>query len=320
LKTRQYIDAPEVLPLGGFGKSLYALTGLLLSLPIALAAWLGGVEGGSLRMRCIALGARVMRTPALRNLRLAYQLMFNPIDSTRYFEFRAVLDAISGRGAQRYLDISSPRLMPLFVAQATRPERITILNPDTSDLGQTRELYQHFFPAGSIEFCNETLDQFAHDAPTFDLITSVSVFEHVPQDRELIRAVWSLLAPGAMLVVTVPCARQGWTQYINRYSYGVLEAEDDGYTFWQRFYDTGELIDKFYTVCGNPTRVEVYGERRKGEFYLNTCIKRSTNHYSFWLEPWRMLRGYQRYPSIDALPGEGVVLLVFRKEGLTPSN
>ena len=320
MKTRQYIDVPEVVPLGALGKALYATTGLLLSIPIALAARLCGVEGGSIRLRCIALGARILRKPAWRHAKLAYEMMFNPMDSTRYFEIRAVLDAIAGNHATRYLDISSPRLLPLFVVRDTYPRSVTVLNPDAADLNKTQALYRHFFDEGSIAFSNKTVDQFANDGEAFDLITSVSVFEHVPEDREFIRKVWSLLAPGGTLVVTVPCAKQGWTQYINRYSYGVLDAGDDGYTFWQRYYGADELIEKFYAVCGKPIRAEVYGERRKGEFYLNTCIKRSTNRYTFWWEPWRMLRRYQRYASIDSLPGEGVALLAFRKTSAIPSN
>ena len=313
MKTRQYIDAPEVPPLGRIGKTAYALAGLLLSPPIALAARILGVDGGSVRLRCFSLGAKVLSRSPLQNLKLAYELMFNPMDSTRYFEFRAVLDAMPHRRVERYLDISSPRLLPLFVARDLQPGNTTILNPDAADLEKTQRLYAHFVGDDSVRFWNMTLDQFARDAPTFDLITSVSVFEHVPHDRALIESVWSLLAPGGTLIVTVPCAKAGWTQYINRYSYGVLDAEDDGYTFWQRFYDSAELTEKFYPVCGKPSRVEVYGERRKGEFYLNTCVKRSTNHYSFWLEPWRMRRGYQDYGSVDALPGEGVILMVFQK-------
>ena len=313
MKKRQYIDAPEVLPLGRIGKAVYGIAGLLLSPPIALAAIVFGVEGGAVRLRCFSIGAKVLRAAPLRNLKLAYELMLNPIDSTRYFELSAVLSALPDRDIARYLDISSPRLLPLLVARDTRPRTAAILNPDASDLEKTQRLYKYSIQDNGVRYYNQTLDQFAQSSTAFDLITSVSVFEHVPNDRGLIESVWALLAPGGTLIVTVPCAKVGWTQYINRYSYGVLDAEADGYTFWQRFYDRDELTETFYGICGQPTQIAVYGERRKGEFYLNTCVKRSTNHYSFWFEPLRMLRGYQRYESVDALPGEGVILMVFQK-------
>ncbi len=299
--------------MGRVGKAVYGIAGLLLSPPIALAAIVFGVEGGAVRLRCFSIGAKVLRAAPLRNLKLAYELMLNPIDSTRYFELSAVLDALPDRDVARYLDISSPRLLPLLVARDTRPRTAAILNPDASDLEKTQRLYETLIRATASATTTRRWISSREARRAFDLITSVSVFEHVPNDRGLIESAWSLLAPGGTLIVTVPCAKVGWTQYINRYPYGVLDAEQTVTPSGNAFTTADELTETFHGICGQPTQIAVYGERRKGEFYLNTCVKRSTNHYSFWFEPWRMLRGYQRYESVDALPGEGVILMTFQK-------
>ena len=55
----------------------------------------------------------------------------------------------------------------------------------------------------------------------------------------------------------------------------------------------------------------VYGEREPGYFGRNAQQKMRGLPYPFWREGYMMGRHFQIYPSIDALPGEGVVALEF---------
>jgi hypothetical protein len=106
-------------------------------------------------------------------------------------------------------------------------------------------------------------------------------------------------------------------QYISKNPYGVLGPGDDGYTFWQRYYDQERLESSIYSVTGMPSRIAVSGEKKRGLFFRNATMKRLLigSYYPFWREPYMMAVEYQSFSSIDELPGEGVVMLEFIKPG-----
>jgi SAM-dependent methyltransferase len=314
---RQYIDAPVVPKLSAPRKWLYAMLGVFLSLPVYLLACLSGPPGIAFRRQCMQWGISLLRKRPIGNIHHCFNLLFNPMDSTRYFEFGVVPDLLSCLGEKEYrnhLDISSPRLLPLWIIQNLRPDSTVMLNPDQDDLEVSKQLFN---AAGhrKVGFYASTLNDFQDQRETqsFDLITSISVFEHIEDDAEAVRSAWRLLAPGGVLIVTLPCANSVWEQYINQYDYGVLQPDSTGYTFWQRFYNQSLLNDTFYKVCGAPYKHVVYGEKVAGTFYRNTCVKRSSNMYPYWMEPWYMARQYGYFEKIEDLPGEGVIALVFRK-------
>src|SRR5690606_26584746 len=114
--------------------------------------------------------------------------------------------------------------------------------------------------------------------------------------------------------LTVPCMAQPLDQYISYNHYGILNPEDDGYTFWQRYYDNNRIESNIFDVTGTPTRMMVYGEKKKGYFFRNASMKRLLScYYPFWREPYMMATEYQLFSSINELPGEGVVVLEFNK-------
>jgi hypothetical protein len=113
--------------------------------------------------------------------------------------------------------------------------------------------------------------------------------------------------------MTVPCSSKASEQYIDRDRYGILAPAEDGYYFWQRFYDRQELEDRIFAVAGRPSRQVVYGEKKPGSFQENAARKRADRYYPLWKEPYMMAREYRRYASIEDLPGEGVVALEFDK-------
>lgn len=149
---------------------------------------------------------------------------------------------------------------------------------------------------------------------SFDTITCISVLEHIPEDREAVRAMWKLLRPGGRLVVTVPCAAITSEQYIDRDEYGVLGVGADGHVFWQRFYDAALLHERIYSVTGKPSRTRIFGERSAGLFLKNATQKRTNRFYPFWREPWMVAQEYRTFTSLDELPGEGVIAMEFVKQ------
>ena len=237
------------------------------------------------------------------------------MESTRYFEFHEVLNSLKHVPFVKYLDVSSPRLLPLLLLMQNRNAFADMMNPDSRDIQETEKLGQCILNlTNRCTFLNSTIETAGYKAGSFDLITCISVLEHIPADREAVERMWSLLRPGGRLILTLPCMAQPLEQYISRNEYGVLSPGSDGYTFWQRYYDEERLHAAIFNTTGLPSKMIVYGERSNGLFYRNANMKRLMGpHYPFWRESYMMATEYRYFRTITELPGEGVVMLEFIK-------
>jgi SAM-dependent methyltransferase len=312
---KQYIEVPLSMSCGFFYKLWMGLKGILLSPLYLIMASIAGAPGIGFHLRCVATGAYLMLTGCAK-LKMCYHYLFSPMDSTRYFEFHEVWKSVKGLAFTRYLDVSSPRLMPLFLLKATPGATAELINPDSIDLRETEKLANALGLKAHCKFFNCTIEDARLTPASFDLITCISVLEHIPRDKPVIETMWSLLRPGGKLILTLPCMAQPLEQYISHNPYGVLNPGDDGYTFWQRYYDCERLESSIYSVTGMPARIAVYGEKKRGFFFRNATMKRLLGSlYPFWREPYMMATEYQAFSSTDELPGEGVVMLEFIKQG-----
>lgn len=236
------------------------------------------------------------------------------MDSTRYFEFHEAWSVIKDFQFKRYLDISSPRLLPLLLLRMNTGATAEFINPDAGDLNETENLARALRLRSRCNFFNGTLNAAKFTQSSFDLITCISVLEHIPDDRAVIETMWSLLLPGGRLVLTFPCMSRPLEQYISYNQYGVLKPGEDGYTFWQRYYDRERIESNIYEITGLPNRIVIYGEKIYGLFFRNASMKRLLGFlYPFWREPYMMATEYKYFKSFDELPGEGVVMLEFIK-------
>lgn len=221
---------------------------------------------------------------------------------------------MKGLAFKSYLDVSSPRLMPLFLLKAAPGATAELINPDFSDLKETEQLANGLGLKSRCKFFNGILDNAGYTPASFDLITCISVLEHIPKDKAVIETMWPLLRPCGKLILTFPCMAQPLEQYISHNPYGVLNPGDDGYTFWQRYYDLERMESTIYSITGMPARIAVYGENNRGFFFRNATMKRLLGSlYPFWREPYMMATEYRYFKTIDELPGEGVVMLEFVK-------
>lgn len=310
---KQYIEVPLPMSCSFFYKLWTYLKGIILS-PIYLAmAHIAGAPGISFHLRCVATGINLLLSGRKR-LTVCYNYIFFPMDSTRYFEFHEVWKSVENLAFTRYLDVSSPRLMPLLILKAAPEATAKLINPDLSDLRETEELANTLGLESRCEFINDTLDKTGFTPASFDLITCLSVLEHIPHDKSAVETMWSLLRPAGKLILTLPCMSEPLEQYISHNQYGVLNPGDNGYTFWQRYYDSERIDLTIYQITGIPSRVTIYGEKKNGLFYRNTNMKRLLGSlYPFWREPYMMATEYQLFSSTDELPGEGVIMLEFIK-------
>src|SRR5260370_42502516 len=81
-----------------------------------LAALVAGGPGLVFHAKCSWLGVVSFVTRCLK--RGSYNLMFFPMDSTRYFEFHESWKRLNGLPFNRYLDVSSPRLLPFMLLRS----------------------------------------------------------------------------------------------------------------------------------------------------------------------------------------------------------
>jgi SAM-dependent methyltransferase len=313
---RQFIEVPLPWSCGRLYNLWWHLQGLILSPFYLLLSRFAGGPGLAFHLRCMALGARLFLS-GRASLEACYNYLFFPMDSTRYIEFHEVWKSLKGFSFSRYLDVSSPRLMPLFLLKANPEATGTLLNPDNSDLQETERLAEALNVRSRCQFFNNTLQDANVSSASFDLISCISVLEHIPEDKNALQIIWSLLRPGGKLILTLPTMAQPLEQYISKNPYGVLSPADDGYTFWQRYYDRERLESIIYDVTGLPKRIVLYGEKKRGLFFRNATMKRllGGSLYPFWREPYMMATEYQAFHSPDKLPGEGVVMLEFIKPG-----
>jgi hypothetical protein len=123
---------------------------------------------------------------------------------------------------------------------------------------------------------------------------------------------WTWVRPGGRLVLSVPCARDPYEEYIDLDEYGLLKPDDRGFVFGQRFYDQRMIRDRFVSVCGEPSRFAILGEREPGAF-LADRERKLLGKASWAREPYALATGYRRFDSIDALPGIGIAAMEFLK-------
>ena len=310
---KQYIEVPLAMRCRGLRSLLMRLAGNILCPAYWLAALFAGGPGLFFHLRCAWLGVSSLVTRRLK--RGHYSLIFFPMDSTRYFEFDVAWERMRRLPFTRYLDVSSPRLLPLMLMRFNRQAIAELINPDANDMRDAEKFFRAFGVAERCRFSARTVEEASFEPSSFDLITCISVLEHIPADGEAVERMWSLLRTGGRLALTLPCMSQPLEQYISHNQYGVLKPGGDGYTFWQRYYDEERLRKKIYRITGPPEHMVIFGEKNNGLFFRNATMKRVLDgRYPFWREPYMMATEYRYFQSLDDLPGEGVAYMEFLKK------
>ena len=311
---RTYIRVPPRSGKSTFGRFLFAVKTAVLSPIFAVAASFTSVPGMRFRARCFRLGLRALFSLNRRlPLTTIFDLLFMPMDSTRYFEFDFAWSTLVACPGGRYLDVSSPRLLPVTLLDRRADLVADLLNPDPKDLAHTARLVSLLSADSRCRLHQLVISDAAFDGGGFDVISSISVLEHIPEDVDALRQIWSFLKPGGTLVLTVPCMARASEQFIDRNDWGVLEADEDGQVFWQRYYDQTLLEQRIFNIIGAPERISVFGETVAGAFLANATSKRANPYYPYWREPYMVAREYRYFSSVDELPGEGVIGMVFVK-------
>ncbi len=290
----------------------HGLASIVLVPSYALAAAAIGTPGMRFHLEAVDAAVRLVACGGTGLIAQAGRLALYPMDSTRYFEFDWIWSRLRRlKRVRTYLDVSSPRFLPLTYVRRTDLECAWFVNPDTDDLATTERWAAALSLSNRCRFSSERIERFVSDEARFDAISSISVFEHIVDERPALENLRRLLTPGGSLLMTLPCTASGYDQYRDYDEYHLARPDAQGRFFFQRFYDASSLRERIFSVLGEPSDMTVYGESEPGYFGRNAQQKMRGLPYPFWREGYMMGRNFQLYPSIDALPGEGVVALEF---------
>lgn len=165
-------------------------------------------------------------------------MFLNPVSCVRYFEFDFVDQSLRKIPYAKVLDVSSPRIMPFWLAEK-RGFSITMINPDKDDLFASQELstlvknrFNIVFKEGS----DAARLDFAENS--FDIVTSISVIEHVKSDADAIKDFIRVVRPGGQILLTFPVLGQYFEEYRDYPVYATRKnIQKEKSYFFQRFYD-----------------------------------------------------------------------------------
>jgi len=245
-----------------------------------------------------------------------FRLLFWPIDSVRYFEFDFMWETLSKLRLSSYLDISSPRMFPLVFLSGHPDITAELVNPDKADLEITRKFITACGLDPQCQLGSLLIEDlpFAHES--FDAVTSISVVEHIHEDKKAIENIWRLVKPGGRLLLSVPCAAIAEEEYMDADFYGVQTAREKDFLFHQYKYDQNLLEERIYCVTGCPKRYAIYGEKIAGTLQSWLTKQWAREIYPRWKEPYAVARAFQYYESLGDLPGDGVIAMEFVKPNL----
>lgn len=284
----------------------------LFAFPIYLVlAYFNKAPGLAFRLKCIQLSIYMLLRGA--NLKLVYNLLAIPMDSVRYFEFDFMWQATRNIKPAKYLDVSSPRLFPLLMLLKSPNLVADLINPDKKDLSLTQSFAKSLNVTNRCHFHLELISDVNLEPQSFDVVTCISVLEHIPNDLEAVSKMWALVKPGGKLLISVPCARNASEEYININEYELIEEDNGGFVFWQRYYDEELVNQKIFSVTGQPSYYKIYAEKKLGNYEANVYEKRTNPRYPFWREPYMVSQEYEYKNNFSELPGIGVIAMEFIK-------
>jgi len=233
--------------------------------------------------------------------------VLNPLSIVRYWEFPFALRGVPAN-ARRCLDVSSPRLFSLYLAEKRPSLHIDVLNPDSRDLHTTCTIARQL-AIGNIATELGGADLIAGRSGSYDCIWSISVIEHIDRyydDRTAIRWLYDALAPKGTLLLTFPVDRYFHDEYREDDPYGLYSAPGSRH-FFQRYYDLQAIHTRLlYPIGVPPHTLNFFGEVTPGLFseYEARWIREGLS--AAVDDPREIADKFREFTSWEAMPGAGV--------------
>ena len=255
---------------------------------------------------------------AFFSARISFQELYNfvifPLDSFRYFEFHYGDKFIQNIPKQNFLDISSPRFFPAFLVENDSIINAQMLNPDVNDIQQTQKIFENLRLCKDVKLVNKLIQDATFSDSFFDLVTSISVLEHIPLEYidGILDSIVQLVKPCGHVLISIPIAKESFDEYIDYNEYGLQEESSDGFYFGQRFHDESLIRKTFYSRLGEPVAFKLVSENVEDFFFDDRFQKLNDSNYSNWNEALRFSKNYKEIKSFSELSGIGVGLFLFQ--------
>lgn len=204
----------------------------------------------------------------LRRSRLKRSLRYLvvPVNYWRAAEFGLALREGDFRPGARVLDVGSPKLLSLFLAEKAGAQVVATdiedyFIPEYELLRELRDL-----GADRLSLRVEDGRRLSFADASFDRVYSISVLEHIPDDgdSECVREIGRVLAPGGRCVITVPfwpAGRVDWRDPDFYWSGSTVEG-GEGKVFFQRRYSEAQLRERLIEPSGlRLSKLRFVGER-----------------------------------------------------------
>lgn len=308
---KNYLSYPKRNTGGKLAKVAHGVRNLILFPFYLVLAYIFKAPGLAFRMQCIRLSLTMLVRG--HHLKTVYNTLVTPMDSVRYFEFDFMWKATHNIHPTRYLDVSSPRLFPLLTLLRYPNLEADCINPDKKDLPITQTMAQTLHLTDRCRFHSALISDVPFAPESFDVVTCISVLEHIPNDAEAVAKMWSLVKPEGKLLISVPCSREASEEFININEYELIASDHDGFVFWQRYYDEALLQQHIYSITGQPSHYQIFAEKEAGNYEKNVYEKRTNPDYPHWREPYMISQEYEYKKELSALPGMGVIAMEFIK-------
>lgn len=242
--------------------------------------------------------------------------LLTPVNIVRYFEFPFVLSCLPER-PHRCLDVGSPRLFSLYMADEYPFASIFMINPDAKDAAQTATILSKLKPSNVRVECRG-VECLAGRNEKYDCIWSISVVEHISgdcDDREAVRLMYNSLNAGGRLILTIPVDRVFRDEFRDRDYYGMqADPSRAGRYFFQHIYDKTAIRERLLGPIGKePSVIRWFGEISPGRF---------TDYESRWMrdglagtveDAREIVDHYREFTSWEEMPGMGVCGLMIEK-------
>jgi SAM-dependent methyltransferase len=217
----------------------------------------------------MGLGLRLLRR---RRVGRGLRYLVVPVNYWRSIEYRLALQEARFAPGDRVLDVGSPKLLSLWVAEKVRAH-VVATDIEPYFLAEY-ELLRHLrrVPPARLRLAVEDGRRLSFDDASFDKVYSLSVLEHIPDggDGECVRELARVLAPGGRCVITVPfwpASRVDWREP-DFYWSGASVDDASGRVFYQRRYSAADLQERLVGPSGlRLAKLAFVGDRvsRRGD-------------------------------------------------------
>ncbi len=167
-----------------------------------------------------------------------------PMNYVRIIELPLTLELLELNKNESILDISSPKLLSLYLA--FQGYKITISDLLDYFIDDFKLFSDKFGISPKLEAFDAT--KIPHGDNSFDKIFSISVLEHIPDfgDVEVVKEIARVLKPNGVFIMTLPAYKSYLEEWLpKRTFYWPGKEREDGCIFYQRRYTESEIQKRF---------------------------------------------------------------------------